>query len=304
VPDCVEVVTKLGSTLLDVQILFTPVHIAGVEVAEAPEMLVVQQGLATIEIRAVEPPRRGLPRKPIERRAIAYVAALLVLHLTILALALPHTVERVARRAGAPRPRLVAAHTTDPRAVRAPEVVPSVHLEDSHTAPVATAARTMPVRSPHRSHPIDDESAEPNRTSARHFDPCDGDCDVIPTGAYETAHLAAHAGDAYELPPRPPHELVISAETCTVGEGCTTVSGSDQKELRGELGQHVADLRACFTRQEGATKVAIDLRIEGGRAAAVSTHDEGAAAACVAAIVGSLPYPGEDRTVTLAFSRD
>jgi acetylornithine deacetylase/succinyl-diaminopimelate desuccinylase-like protein len=97
---------------------------------------------------------------------------------------------------------------------------------------------------------------------------------------------------------------VISSETCTVDGGCTTVSGDDQKELRGELGQHVAELRGCFSRDDATTKVAVDLRIEGGRAAQVSTHEENAVATCVAAIVGALGYPGDDRTVTLAFSRD
>lgn len=89
----------------------------------------VPDGLGAIELRVVRRERRTVPRPVADRRVIAFLACSLAMHFTVLAFASMKPLDErpPSRTQGAPRPRLVANHTTATQARRDPTVVASVH---------------------------------------------------------------------------------------------------------------------------------------------------------------------------------
>jgi hypothetical protein len=333
----VEVVTTLGDTCLERTVVGNRARIGDMIVRATPAGFVLRRsdgsdqalparlsyGLGAIEVRAIVRAPRTVPRPVMDRRVIAFLASSLAVHFTVLAFASMKPIDErpPPRTQGAPRLRLVANHTTATRAERAPVVVPSTHDVDQPaeqpTAEPGTATPDLPIREQIASQmigpqpqdlsastpkPSIDLKRQSGEEAARHFDPCaDGDCGLIATTRFATTSHGKQAGDDFKLAPREPHELAMSVVECSVDGGCNTVSGTDQNDIRAEIGHHIAEVDACFDQHPDAS-AAVDARVEELGTVHVSAHDARAASNCIADVIAKLKFSKGERDVTLAFS--
>lgn len=266
---------------------------------DAAPPLVLRAHLGTLIATPVARARRFLPRRRIEGAVIACMVLSMLAHVAVLAAAMRESRDADAQ-AGSPRTRLVANHATGARAQQAPEVTASaddVDASPSLALPANEGQGDAQAAADDRSGALADRASE----AARHFDPCaSGDCGIIESGPYETSAAGKHAGADYALHPREVRELALSVVTCTVGGGCNTVSGVDQDDIRAEIARHVDELHHCFG--DGATAATIEVKIDGG--VQVTAKSGGAAADCLASVIGKLALRGDRGDVTLAFSAD
>jgi hypothetical protein len=332
----VEVVTTLGDTCLERAVVADGARIGNLIVRATPAGFVLRRadgtdqalparlpyGLGALEVRAVMRAPRTVPRPMADRRVIAFLASSLAVHFTVLAFATIKADERPPPRTqGAPRPRLVANHTTATRAERAPVVVESTHDIDQPaeqpTAEPGTPTPDLPINAQVASQmlgpqPQDLSAATPKPSvdlkrqsgeeAARHFDPCrDGDCGLIATTRFATTSKGKQAGDDFKLAPREPRELAMSVVECSVDGGCNTVSGTDQDDIRAAIGKHIAEVDACFDQHPDAS-ASVDARVEELGTVHVSAHDARAASNCIADVIAKLKFSKGERDVTLAFS--
>jgi hypothetical protein len=333
----VEVVTTLGDTCLERSVVGDGARIGDMIIRATAAGYVLRRsdrrdqalpvrlpyGLGAIELRAIERAPRTVPRPVADRRVITFLAASLAVHFTVLGFASMKPVDErpPPRTQGAPRPRLVANHTTATRARRAPVVVPSTHDIDQPaeqpTAEQGTATPDLPIREQVASQmigprpqdvsastpkPSTDLKRQSGEEAARHFDPCaDGDCGLIATTRFATTSHGEQAGDDFNLAPREPRELAMSVVECSVDAGCNTVSGTDQDDIRAAIGHHIAEVDACFDQHPDAS-AAVDARIEELGTVHVSAHDARAASNCIADVIAKLKFSKGERDVTLAFS--
>ena len=264
-------------------------------------------GLGELIVTPLARPTWELPRAHMGGRTIAFLGASLAVHLGVLAAAimtpLPHKPPPQSR--GGSRPRLVANHTTATRAIQAPVETESAHEVDvEEQKPIGQdAPPPMPepgatkVERPQVDPGMDTEKQVPTE-AARHFDPCaDGDCGTIATTRFDTTTRGRQAGDSYQLPER--HSLSMSVVECSVDGGCNTVSGSDQNDIRTEIGHHVAEVNECFVNHPAAN-ASVDATVEAKGTVRVAAHDE--TSTCIANVIAKLKFPGGERDVTLAFS--
>jgi hypothetical protein len=322
-----EIVTSLGDTTLDCVVVNRAVlpdgsRIAGGvltrpdgSIARLPTR--IPYGRGELVVRAFERSRRGVPRQPIDSRAIAFLVTSLAVHLAVLAIAEPwHAPEPKAPLSGVVRPRLVANHMSAARAEQSAKETPSIHdldvdgdahavTQDIELEPgVASNKPEMPTA--HTAAPGNglDVPTPAAQEAARHFDPCrDGDCGLIATGQFATTSNDSRSGKDFQLAPRVPHELLQSVVTCEADGGCSTVSGQDQGAIRGEIGRHVVELNACFERGTADAKVAIDIAFDDAGAPHVTSHDSGPVGDCIARVIAKLELPSGEHSVTIAFAR-
>jgi hypothetical protein len=337
----VEVVTTLGDTCVERTCVGDGARIGDFVVRRTPTGFVLRctngndyalprrlpYGLGAIEIRAVPRPRRTVPRPVVDRRVIAFLGCSLAAHFTVLAFASMKPIDErpPPRTQGAPRPRLVANHTTMTRAQPSAVVVPSTHdldqPEQQPTIAPGTMTRDLPDRSRVASQmmgpqpqdisastpkpspkPSVDPKKQTGEEAARHFDPCaSGDCGLIATTRFATTSHGKQAGDDFKLPPRDPRTLAMSVVECSVDGGCSTVSGTDQDDIRAAIGKHIAEVDACFD-QHPDTSASVDAQVGELGTVRVSAHDARAASNCIADVIAKLEFSRGERDVTLAFS--
>jgi hypothetical protein len=307
----VEVITMLGSTCVERVVVRD--RVAGYDIVENGTMLRrgniehqlpvhLPYGLGELIVSPVARPTNNLPRPPVSSRAIGFLGASFAAHLAILTAALltPLPNKPPPRSRGASRPRLVANHTTQTRAKRDTDVVESVHEQDTPAQhPIAEPVPPGKTKlAPIEPDPGPDLANQKPTEAARHFDPCaDGDCGLIATSRFDTVTQGRQAGDSYQLPER--HTLSMSVEECSVESGCTTVSGSDQDDIRTAIGRHVGEVNACF-HSHPAASASVDATVEAAGTVRVAAHDE--TSSCIAAVIAKLKLPGGERDVTLAFT--
>jgi hypothetical protein len=292
----VEVTTMLGSTCVERAVVRVPRDCY-------PELPVrIPYGLGELIVTKAPRPTWELPRPPASARVIAFLGASFGVHLAILAaaLAVPQPNKPPPRNRGASRSRLVANHTTQTRAKLAPDVVESVHDEDLAperrlSDPTPPGTTKMALAEPD---PGDDIEQQKPTEEARHFDPCaNGDCGLIATSRFDTTTHGKQAGDAYTLPER--HALDISVVECSVDNGCNTVSGNDQNDIRTAIAHHVAEVNKCFESYPAAS-ASVDATVAEQGTVRVAGHD--ATSNCIATVIARLKLPGRERDVTLAFT--
>ena len=306
----VEVVTTLGDTCLERTLADIP---------EQPLPIRTPFGLGMVEVRAYVPVRGALPRPIVERRVLAFGGVSLALHCAVLVAAFRQPALPPPLTAGASRPRLVANHTTATRALRAPEITTSTHDADRaelqpfvqvgdarqqvaySEIPASQIIGSQPqMITASTPQPSLDHKRQTGEVAARHFDPCaDGDCGLIPTTRFQTTSSGRHAGDAYRMPTR--RTLAMSVVDCSPEGGCNTVSGTDEGDLRAEIGHHVAELEACFDGNPDPT-ASIDAHVDDAGVVHIAAHDTRATSACIAGVVAKLKFSAGERDVTLAFT--
>jgi predicted small secreted protein len=297
----IELVTSLGDAVVvepaRLRDAIEKLGFACPEDAAAP--LVLHARLGTLTATPVARARRFLPRRRIEGAVIACLVISMLAHSALLVWAMRGPSEPRAN-SGSPRTRLVANHATGARAEQAQEIKASPDEVDASPSLALPAAEGQGDEASDASE-LPGTNADRSSEAARHFDPCaNGDCGIIESGPYETSANGKHAGSEYALHPRETRELALSVVTCTVGGGCNTVSGVDQDDIRAEIARHVDELHGCFG--AGATAATIEVKIDGG--VQVTAKSGGAAADCLAAVIGKLALRGDRGDVTLAFSAD
>ncbi len=324
--DAIQVITKLGDTVVEHAIVHEALQVGDVLLEPTPagyaarhpgrdpvtlargDALRIPCGLGWTTATIVASPRGALPRPPADRRAATFLVVSLAAHLAILAIAWPAHPEQPR---GQPRRGVVANHFSAPSATPAPRESPSIDQADASTLAPSLAPTPVDVPPPGERGAVKlpaqanaaNEERTHDTTEARHFDPCaDGDCGLIATGNYDTRPAGHHAGDDYALHAREPRALETSVVTCS-SDGCNTVSGTDQGDLRGELARHVTDLDACFERGHADGPIAVDLQIDDNGDAHVVPRERNDVERCVVDVIAKLSFPRGERAVTLAFAR-
>jgi hypothetical protein len=310
--DLVEIVTRLGETIVDVVVVdrrelpraIERLGFSRPEISEAP--LVVRSRLGSLVATPVPRARRYVPRGPVEAGVIVCFALSLAAHVGLLVAASTHPPAERHARTGSPRARLVANHATAARARQDTQVVASLSDDDSSlaAAPAPTVAHAPAVDPTPADSAGERAGSDKASAAARHFDPCaSGDCGLIASGPYETVTSGKHAGGEYQLPQREPNEVALSVVNCTVDGGCSTVSGTDQDDIRAEISRHVGDLHGCFGNAGGGAAT-VELQIDEGGEVHVTAKAGGEPADCLSRVIGKLALRGRSGDVTLAFTSD
>jgi len=299
-----EVVTRLGDTVVDVMVvprahLAEAIVRAGFEVPQDLALpLWIEAPLGTLVATPVARPKRDLPRGRVSGATVACMALSLAAHLGLYLVAEREAPREQRDRDGSSKPRLVANHATAARGEKSEHIVPSVTAQES--APHDARAESPAPRGHGPTKPTAASGGDATNAQmpALTPDPCPGgDCGIIPSGPIDTSS-AARSGAAYSLHPREQRELALSVVNCTV-EGCNTVSGTDQDDIRAAIAGHVPDLQHCL--RHGAATV--QLNIDDAGDVHVVAKDGGEPADCIASLVAKLSLRSAGRgDVTLAFT--